>query len=191
VQLSYWSVSQPDCATIAAHLDAPELIPTLSTALGGHTVTWDHNELWGKHPAVTKGVNRSLGERAADRMKAILATWIALIVVLTLIIVWMVYNSHLRGGHAFDPYPWILLNLFLSCFAALQCFVLLIANKRGEQIASEIAQHTYENTSSDTKLLEENTELTRQVKRATDLLEEIHKHVQALSPHAGDFKAGP
>ena len=153
-------------------------------------MTWNHNKIWDRHPAVTKGAGRSLGERAADRMKAILATWIALLTVLIVIIIWMVYNSHLRGGHAFDPYPWILLNLVLSCFAALQCFVLLIANKRGEQIASEIAQHTYENTTSDSKLLEENTELTRQVKKATDLLDEIHRHVQAMSPDAGDFEAG-
>jgi uncharacterized membrane protein len=154
-------------------------------------VTWNHNRLWGSHPAVTKGADRSLGERAADRMKAILGTWIALLMVLVLIVVWMFFNSYLRGGHAFDPYPWILLNLVLSCFAALQCFVLLIANKRGEQIAAEIAQSTYENTASDTKLLEENTALTREVKRATDLLEEIHRHVQALSPDAGDLDTGP
>jgi uncharacterized membrane protein len=97
----------------------------------------------------------------------------------------MVYNSHLRGGHAFDPYPWILLNLVLSCFAALQCFVLLIANKRGEQIAAEIAQHTYENTQSDTSLLEENTELTRLVKKNTDLLEEIHLHLANIGKKVG------
>jgi uncharacterized membrane protein len=148
-------------------------------------VTWDYNKLWGHHPAVTSGNKRSLGERAADRMKAILATWIALILVISVIILWMIYNSHLRGGHAFDPYPWILLNLVLSCFAALQCFVLLIANKRGEQIAAEIAQHTYDNTTSATKLLEENTELTRLVKRQTDLLEEIHLHVANIGTKVG------
>jgi uncharacterized membrane protein len=148
-------------------------------------VTWDHNKLWGNHPAVTTGNDRSVGQRAADRMKAILATWIALIVVLAGIMIWMIYNSHLRGGHAFDPYPWILLNLVLSCFAALQCFVLLIANKRGEQIASEIAKNTYDNTCSDSKLLEENTALTRQVKTNTDLLEEIHLHVANIGKKVG------
>ena len=148
-------------------------------------MTWDHNKLWGHHPAVTTGDDRSLGQRAADRMKAILATWIALLLVISVIILWMVYNSHLRGGHAFDPYPWILLNLVLSCFAALQCFVLLIANKRGEQIASEIAQHTYDNTISSTKLLEENTELTRLVKTHTDLLEEIHLHLANIGKKVG------
>jgi uncharacterized membrane protein len=148
-------------------------------------VTWNHNKLWGNHPAVTTGNERSIGQRSADRMKAILATWIALILVLSVIMLWMIYNSHIRGGHAFDPYPWILLNLVLSCFAALQCFVLLIANKRGEQIAAEIAQHTYDNTCADSKLLEENTELTRQVKSNTDLLEEIHLHLANIGKKVG------
>ena len=148
-------------------------------------MTWNHNQLWGNHPAVTTGNERSLGQRAADRMKAVLATWIALIGVLTVIMLWMIYNSHLRGGHAFDPYPWILLNLVLSCFAALQCFVLLIANKRGEQIAAEIAQHTYDNTCADSTLLQENTELTKQVKANTDLLEEIHLHLANIGKKIG------
>ena len=79
------------------------------------------------------------GERAADRMKAILATWSALILVLVVIAIWMVTD-----GAGADKFPWILLNLCLSCFAALQCFVLLIANKRGEQIAAELAVHDHQ-----------------------------------------------
>ena len=149
-------------------------------------IGWNHNRLWGFHPAVSTGDDRNLGQKVADQMKRILATFTALWLVLVFITVWMVYNSHLSGaGHKFDPYPWILLNLCLSCFAALQCFILLIANKRGEQIAAEIAQHTYDNTTSDTKLLEENTELTRQVKVNTDLLEEIHLHVANIGKKVG------
>ena len=117
-------------------------------------------------------------------MKRLLATWVALIIVLVFIVAWMTYNSFVVGG-SFDPFPWILLNLMLSCFAALQCFVLLIANKRGEQIAAEIAQHTYDNTCSDTKLLEENTELTKQVKANTDRRDEIHRHVEAIGSKLG------
>ena len=116
--------------------------------------TWDHNKLWGRHPGVTTGEDRTTGQRAADLMKRLLATWAALVSVLVFILIWMLWNSHVTGsGDKFDPFPWILLNLCLSCFAALQCFVLLIANKRGEQIAAELAQHTYENTQSDTARL--------------------------------------
>ena len=121
-------------------------------------------------------------------MKAILATWIAPHpLVLTMILIWMIYNSHLRGGHAFDPYPWILLNLVLSCLRGLA--VLCAPHRqqawRRADRCPEIAQHTYDNTCSDSKLLEENTELTRQVKANTDLLEEIHLHVANIGKNKG------
>lgn len=147
---------------------------------------WDHDRLWGRHPAVTSGDDRTTGQKAADLMKRVLATWAALATVLAFILGWMVWNSYLTGsGKKFDPFPWILLNLCLSCFAALQCFVLLIANKRGEQIAAEIAQHTYENTQSDTKLLVENTELTKQVKANTDRLMEIERYLKTIGEKLG------
>ena len=136
-----------------------------------------HWELWRSHPQVRSGQQLTTGERAADVMKATLATWTALGLVLAFIIGWMVVNSHVAShGHHFDPFPWILLNLCLSCFAALQCFVLLIANKRGEQIAAELAQHTYENTQTLHQLLQENTELTRAI---DGLTKELHAHICA------------
>lgn len=128
-----------------------------------------HDRLWLNHPAVTSGNDRTTGQRAADRMKATLATWTALIGVLVFVIIWMATN-----GAGVDKFPWILLNLCLSCFAALQCFVLLIANKRGEQIAAELAQHTYENTQQLNDLLTKNTELTQAVH---DLTQQVHELV--------------
>jgi uncharacterized membrane protein len=47
-------------------------------------------------------------------------------------------------SNGFDPYPFILLNLVLSCVAALQGAILLIAAKRQDQISSELAVHDYE-----------------------------------------------
>jgi hypothetical protein len=65
--------------------------------------------------------------------------------------------------------------------AGLQGAILLIAAKRADSISSELAMHTFNNTEADTKLLNENTELTRQVKANTDMLDEIHRHVTALT----------
>ena len=65
--------------------------------------------------------------------------------------------------------------------AGLQGAILLIAAKRADSISSELALHTYNNTEADAKLLSENTELVRQVKANTDALEEIHRHVTALT----------
>jgi uncharacterized membrane protein len=128
---------------------------------------FSHHSIWHRHPAVRTGNQLTVGEKTADHMKAILATWSALIVVVFFIVGWILINSHYVSGHHFDPMPFILLNLCLSMFAGLQCFVLLIANRRGEQIAAEIAIHTEKNTEAIHELLEQNTELTRQIHEFT------------------------
>jgi len=108
-------------------------------------------------------------------MKAALATWTALLTMGLFIAGWMLLNSRFgQGKSSFDPYPWILLNLCLSTLAGLQCFVLLIANRRGEQIAAELALHTEKNTEQIQALLEENTELTKAVQQLTA---EVHARI--------------
>jgi len=69
----------------------------------------------------------------------------------------------------------------------VQAAALLIAAKRADAISSEIAMHTERNTDDLKDLVQENTTLTVEVKRHTDLLEEIHRHVTAMAPDAGMF----
>ena len=71
--------------------------------------------------------------------------------------------------------------------AGVQAAALLIAAKRSDAIASEIAVHTERNTDDIKELLAQNLELIREVKRHTDLLDEIHRHVTAQNPDAGAF----
>jgi hypothetical protein len=139
-----------------------------------------HDRLWRSHLGVKTGSQLTVGERAADHMKSALATWKALIAMGVFICGWMIFNSHLsgRGGHL-DPYPWILLNLCLSTLAGLQCFVLLIANRRGEQIAAQLAQHTEANTEIIQTLLEENAITARAIH---DLTIEVHAAVVVRCP---------
>lgn len=117
-------------------------------------------------------------------------------------ILWAIANSVFylggnHGKHGFDPYPYILLNLFLSMLAGVQAAALLIAAKRADSISSEIALHTEKNTDDLKDLVRENTVLTEQVRatteavrRNTDLLDEIHRHVSALTRDAGHFPPG-
>lgn len=97
-------------------------------------------------------------ERAADRMKTALSTWTALLSVIVLIVAWMATN-----GAGQDQPPWIGLNLCLSCFAALQCFVLLISGRRAEQIAADLAKHAYETGERDYATDSETNELLKQL----------------------------
>ena len=86
--------------------------------------------------------------------------------------------SHLddyNGHKGFDPYPFILLNLVLSCLAAMQGAILLIAAKRSDQIASELAQHTYEIDNENLTLTKEVAALTKQIDELTTA---IHEHIK-------------
>ncbi len=138
---------------------------------------------WHRHPAVRSGDQLTRGERAADRMRNIMGSWPFVFCFFGVMIVWAVVNTvlirHVLHHKAFDPYPYILLNLFLSMLAGVQAAALLIAAKRADAIASEIAIHTEKNTEELKSLMQENTALTMQVKANTDLLEDIHRHLTA------------
>src|ERR1700681_2692192 len=156
-------------------------------------MVWDHRVVvtkgwetnWHRHPGVRSGGQLSLGERAADRMRNMMGSWPFVFCFFGIMIAWAIFNSVFylggaHGKHGFDPYPYILLNLFLSMLAGVQAAALLIAAKRADAISSEIAIHTEGNTDNIKTLLEENktllaenTTLTEQVKRNTDLLDEI------------------
>ena len=141
---------------------------------------------WHKHPGVRSGDKLSTGERAADRMRSMMGSWTFVFSFFAVMIAWAIANSIFylggkHGKHGFDPYPYILLNLFLSMMAGVQAAALLIAAKRADGIASEIALHTEKNTEEIKGLVNDNTALTTEVKKNTDLLEEIHRHLSALT----------
>ncbi|HEX3425230.1 MAG TPA: DUF1003 domain-containing protein [Acidimicrobiales bacterium] len=123
---------------------------------------------WYRHPGVRTGDQLTLGERAADKVRNGMGSWPFVIAFLVTMGVWAVINSVFylggsNGRHGFDPYPYILLNLMLSMVAGLQGAILLIAAKRADQVSSELAIHTFENTNGITSLLQQNTELTKAV----------------------------
>src|SRR2546421_4671690 len=102
-----------------------------------------HLHGWHDHPGVRARHQLTLGERAADKMRNGMGSWAFVFAALAFLAVWMGVNR----GNGFDPYPFILLNLVLSCLAALQGAILLIAAKRSDQIASELARHDYQKDS--------------------------------------------
>ena len=149
------------------------------------------NNKWELHPGVRKQSDLSLGERAADRMRNAMGSWPFVFGFFAVMIAWALTNTWLleRVLHhkAFDPYPYILLNLFLSMMAGVQAAALLIAAKRSDAIASEVAVHTATNTDDIKVLIAENTSLTSEVKKNTDLLDELHRHVTEIGNHLGAF----
>ena len=75
--------------------------------------------------------DRSFGERAADRVASFGGSWTFIGVFAFVLFGWMGLNVALAAG-AFDPYPFILLNLVLSCLAAVQAPIIMMSQKRQE-----------------------------------------------------------
>lgn len=127
---------------------------------------------WGQHPATKKYGSSQLrfGQKAADVLRNAMGSWPFVFAALGFLALWVFLNS----DGAFDPFPFILLNLILSCVAALQGAILLIAAKREDQINSDLALHTYQ-------IDQENLALTRQVHEMSQRIEkltiEIHEAV--------------
>jgi uncharacterized membrane protein len=89
-----------------------------------------------------------------------MGSWGFVLASLGVLAAWIWFN----GTDGFDPFPFILLNLVLSCVAALQGAILLIAAKREDQINSELAVHTFQ-------VDQENLEITKQIRELSQRIE--------------------
>ena len=114
---------------------------------------------WRHHPAVRSGDQLTRGERAADALRNGMGSWGFVFSALLFLAGWMLGNR----DTGFDPYPFILLNLVLSCLAAMQGAILLIAAKRQDQISSELAQHDYETNLEADVIVKSIQQLTREI----------------------------
>lgn len=70
------------------------------------------------------------GQKAADKIAKFGGTWSFIIIFLGFIVVWISINAFALFGAYFDPYPFILLNLSLSCLAAIQAPIIMMSQNR-------------------------------------------------------------
>lgn len=91
--------------------------------------------------------SRSFGERLADRIAAFGGSWTFILIFMGAVVLWIVINTVLllrAGGQPFDPYPFILLNLFLSLVAAIQAPIIMMSQNRQAAKDRLQAGHDYE-----------------------------------------------
>jgi len=74
----------------------------------------------------------TFGERLSDRIAEFGGSWKFLITFGAVILIWIAINGIMLATRAFDPYPFILLNLVLSCLAAVQAPVIMMSQNRAE-----------------------------------------------------------
>lgn len=84
----------------------------------------------------------TLGQRTADKIAKFAGSWGFIFSFTALLLFWMFGNNMLQN-HAFDAYPYILLNLVLSCVAAIQAPLIMMSQNRREEKDREQAENAY------------------------------------------------
>ncbi|MBT1688221.1 DUF1003 domain-containing protein [Dawidia soli] len=85
----------------------------------------------------------SLGDRIADRIAEFGGSWTFIILFFLFIALWMCTNIFILLTRPFDPYPFILLNLILSCLAAIQAPIIMMSQNRQEAKDRQRSEHDY------------------------------------------------
>jgi uncharacterized membrane protein len=123
---------------------------------------------------------RTFGERLADRIAAFGGSWTFILAFMGAVLLWILVNTALllrAGGEPFDPYPFILLNLFLSLVAAIQAPIIMMSQNRQALKDRLQASHDYEvNLKAEIEImaLHEKMDELRQ-KDLQDLIQSIRK----------------
>lgn len=99
-----------------------------------------------RHPEVVAGTLPTQGQRAADAVTAFGGSWLFVGLFAAVMLLWVALNLLLVSvrGQTFDPYPFILLNLFLSMLAAVQAPIILMSQNRQSEKDRLTAAHDYE-----------------------------------------------
>ncbi|MBG6063323.1 putative membrane protein [Flavobacterium sp. CG_9.1] len=86
---------------------------------------------------------RTVGQKVADQVAGFGGSWKFIILFGVFIMLWILANIYILLNKGFDPYPFILLNLILSCLAALQAPVIMMSQNRQEEKDRERAKKDY------------------------------------------------
>jgi uncharacterized membrane protein len=85
----------------------------------------------------------TFGQRLSDRIASFGGSWTFIMIFGAVLFVWIVINTIVLATRAFDPYPFILMNLILSCLAALQAPIIMMSQNRAEARDRARAENDY------------------------------------------------
>jgi uncharacterized membrane protein len=132
----------------------------------------------------------TFGQKLADEVAAFGGSWTFIIAFFSFILIWMMVNIWVLATKPFDPFPFILLNLILSCLAAIQAPIIMMSQNRKEQKDRLRGEHDYKinlKAELEIKLLSEKIDhlLVHQNKKLleiqeiqTDYLEDLMKEIK-------------
>ena len=84
----------------------------------------------------------SKGQKVSDKVAQFGGSWLFISSFFIILFIWILYNS-VAGRNAFDPYPYILMNLVLSCIAALQAPIIMMSQNRVEEKDRKRSENDY------------------------------------------------
>ena len=85
----------------------------------------------------------TVGQKVADLIATFGGSWTFIIIFFSFLAVWMLINVWVMATRPFDPYPFILLNLILSCLAAIQAPIIMMSQNRQEEKDRRRSEHDY------------------------------------------------
>lgn len=83
------------------------------------------------------------GQEISDKVARFGGSWAFIISFFIMLIIWIVYNTNVSKQNEFDPYPFILMNLILSCIAALQAPIIMMSQNRQEEKDRKRSENDY------------------------------------------------
>jgi len=119
----------------------------------------------------------TVGQMAADKIAKFGGSWTFIISFFTVLTGWIAFNVYALNNQGFDPYPFILLNLILSCLASIQAPIIMMSQNRQEEKDRERAEW-------DLKINEKAEAEVREISKKLDILMLQH---QGLSQKMDDL----
>ncbi len=133
----------------------------------------------------------SFGARMADAVAAVGGSWGFILGFMALVAAWIAINTQALSGKApFDPYPYILLNLALSCIAAIQAPVIMMSQRRLETKDRLRAQNDYRvNLKAELEIRQLHEKIDHLMRRQSERLGDIERSQLALLAEIGRIGA--
>lgn len=135
----------------------------------------------------------TFGQKLADKVAEFGGSWTFILSFFFFIVIWIFINTWLLINRSFDPYPFILLNLILSCLASIQAPIIMMSQNRQEQKDRLRAEHDYKinlkaeleikllNDKIDKLIVNQNKKLMEIQDIQTDYLEDLLKEINKLT----------
>ena len=123
---------------------------------------------------VDREENRTIGEKVSDKLAEVAGSWTFIIIFVLFLIFWIVLN--IMAMQAIDPYPFILLNLVLSCISAIQAPIIMMSQNREAKKEKIKSNNEYKTTLKNELILEElHRKIDEILKNEKTILEYIDK----------------